>query len=504
MHRQPSIVLCTLNARYSHASFGLRYLRANLGPWRSNSRLLEFTIHDSPAEVAERVLALEPDIVGFGVYIWNLVLTAEVVSILRAVRPDLKLVIGGPEVSHEYEGTEIVALADHLITGEADVAFRELVARLVVGDAVPKVIHAEPPDVAMLCFPYDEYTEEDLSHRLLYVEASRGCPFSCEFCLSSLDRGVRAFPLHQFLAELDKLLARGARAFKFVDRTFNLNVQTSAAILEFCLERYRPGFELHFEMIPDRLPLELRRLISRFPPGAVQFEIGVQSLDDGVTQRISRRQNLTRMEENFRFLRDETHVHVHADLIFGLPGETLESFAQGFDRLLAMAPAEIQIGILKRLKGTPIVRHIAEYGMVFSARPPYEVLQTNTVSFLQMQRVKRFARYFELYYNSGDFKESLGLLFEHGPGADPLPGPFGCFLHFSDWLYAKTGKTHAFAKMRLYELLFAYLTSVAGVAAPTTAASLLRDYDRNGRRRARPEFLRPFLGAQCVAGLPTR
>ena len=225
-----------------------------------------------------------------------------------------------------------------------------------------------------------------MAHRVIYIEASRGCPFTCEFCLSSLDVPVRQFPLDPLLAAADKLLERGVRQFKFVDRTFNLNIAASRRILEFFLERQRPGLFVHFEMIPDRLPEALREVIAKFPPGALQFEVGIQTFDEAVSSNISRRQDYGRLADNLRFLREQTGVHVHADLIAGLPGETLESFAAGFDRLVAMGPQEIQVGILKRLRGTPIVRHDQAWEMVYSAHPPYEILRNKLLDFATMQR----------------------------------------------------------------------------------------------------------------------
>jgi radical SAM superfamily enzyme YgiQ (UPF0313 family) len=196
----------------------------------------------------------------------------------------------------------------------------------------------------------------------------------------------------------------------FVDRTFNLNLNVSKTLLHFFLERYQPGLFFHFEMIPDRLPDALRELIAQFPPGALQFEVGVQSFNNDVCQLISRRQDVGKLEDNFQFLRRETGVHIHADLIAGLPGETMESFAAGFDRLIALRPQEIQVGILKRLRGTPIVRHDEEWGMIYSANPPYEILQNKLIDFATMQRLRRFARYWDIVGNSGNFVETTPLL----------------------------------------------------------------------------------------------
>jgi hypothetical protein len=332
--------------------------------------------------------------------------------------------------------------------------------------------------------PYDFYTEEDIRNRVLYVEASRGCPFTCEFCLSALDIPVRQFDVDAFLESMQSLYDRGARWFKFVDRTFNLNVRIGKRILEFFLERYEPGMFLHFEMIPDRLPEGLREVITKFPPGALQFEIGIQTFNDEVSERISRKQDNPSVANNFEFLRNETGVHIHADLIVGLPGETLESFGHGFDRLLALRPHEVQVGILKRLKGTPIVRHDAEYAMKYSPAPPYEILETSLVSFEDIQRMRRFAQLWDRTANSGNFVETITLLWTDR-------SPFEAFVSFSDWAVEQVGRSHAISLNRLVELLFEYLTTVTGHAGQEVAESIWRDFHRAGRHD-KPKFLREF------------
>jgi radical SAM superfamily enzyme YgiQ (UPF0313 family) len=482
----PDIVLTTLNAKFIHAAFGLRYLFANLGDLQSRAIIAEFDINLRPLDIAEVLLAREPKIIGFGIYIWNVAETTEVISAIKKVRPEIKIILGGPEVSYESEGQTIVELADHVITGEADLKFGEVCRSLLASEILPgKIIPAELPDLARLELPYDFYTDADIAHRIVYAEASRGCPFTCEFCLSSLDIPVRQVPLENFLTAMQKLLDRGLKQFKFVDRTFNLNIATSKTILEFFLARHQPGNFYHFEMIPDRLPAELRAVIAKFPPGELQFEVGVQTFNPEVGALISRRQNYERLADNFNFLRSQTSVHIHADLIVGLPGESLESFAAGFDKLIALGPQEIQVGILKRLRGTPIVRHDAEWQMVYNAHPPYEILQNRLIDFATMQRLRRFARYWDLIGNSGNFIAVTPLIWLNG-------SPFNHFLRFSDWLFAKIQRTDSIALARLMELLFEFLTREFALDAKLVAETFWRDYQRTGRRDT-PNFLKAFL-----------
>jgi len=228
---------------------------------------------------------------------------------------------------------------------------------------------------------------------------------------------------------------------------------------------------VHFEMIPDRLPEALRELIKQFPPGALQFEVGIQTFNEEVAKLISRRQDNAKVEENLHWLREETGVHVHADLIVGLPGEDMESFAAGFDRLVAVRPQEIQVGLLKRLRGTPIVRHDREWSMVYSPHPPYEILQTKLIDFFTMQRLRRFARYWDLIANSGNFVETTPLLWRDGSA-------FQGFMRFSDWLYAQTRQTHAIALARLRELVARYLTEETGQTREEVHRAAQRDNER--------------------------
>ncbi|MBI5460840.1 MAG: DUF4080 domain-containing protein [Gammaproteobacteria bacterium] len=490
------IVLATLNAKFIHASLGLRYLYANLGALRARADIAEFTLDQRATDIAEKLLARKPRILGLGVYIWNVDETARLVAVLKRIAPELTIVLGGPEVSYEQTDQPLVALADYVVAGQGDFAFRDLCAALLADERPAQtLIEATPPRLDDLELPYAYYTDADIAHRLIYVEASRGCPFKCEFCLSALDKTALPFDLDRFLAAMDGLYQRGARHFKFVDRTFNLNVASSRRILQFFLDRLGDrmidssgdDLFLHFEVIPDRLPDGLKELLVQFPAGSLQLEVGVQTFNPEVQALISRKQDNDRTEDNLRWLREHSHAHIHADLIVGLPGEDSESFGAGFDRLYALRPHEIQVGILKRLRGAPISRHTQTHGLRFTPQPPYTVLATDRIAFGDMQRLNRFARYWDLIGNSGRFAATLPLLLgEH---------PFARFLTFSDWLYAQTGQTHKLALPRLFELLQRALIGVFALDADAVLDALAHDCAVHGTKGC-PGFLHERLRTQ--------
>jgi radical SAM superfamily enzyme YgiQ (UPF0313 family) len=465
------IVLAVINAKWIHPSLALRLLKANLGPLEDRCQILEFALRQPLGEKIAPNLAARPRILGLSVSIWNHTASLELLRALETAWaaggepavPRPFVVLGGPEVSHLPPEAEILGYADRVVRGEGETVFRELCGRLLgnldtdnaghTGDgghggvqpffpaaAVSgRVIAAKPADLAALAPAYRLYTGEDLRRKLVYVEASRGCPFGCEFCLSSLDKEVREFPLAPFLEEMDALIRRGARTFKFLDRTFNLNMERARRILEFFLDRLaetagEPPLCVHFEMVPSRFPPELRDPLMRFPPGSLRLEVGIQTFNRETAALIGRPCAPEAELETMRFLGTRTNAIVHADLIAGLPAEDMASFGEGFDRLWAAGPGEIQLGILKCLPGTPLARRGKALGLRWSPEPPYEVLETAALPAAELDRIKNFARFWELIVNRGAFRDLGPRLF---PKGKPV---FRSFLELSDRLLVRFGR----------------------------------------------------------------
>jgi hypothetical protein len=476
-----NIVLCTFNARYTHTSIGLRYLYANLKELQSDAIIKEFVINSQVADAVEEVLKENPKIVGIGAYIWNAIEVGEFIKIIKSVSPKTILVVGGPEASylpHRVDFSE----ADYFIQGEGDIAFYELCRALYDGKSPKqKFIKADIVDLSKIELPYKYYTDHDVANRQCYVEASRGCPYSCEFCLSSLDKKVRKVDTNRFLKEMEILWDRGVRSFKFIDRTFNQGIRTANRLMDFFLSKEPPYF-IHFEVIPDNFPESIKQRIKEFPPASLQLEVGIQTLDPVISKNIYRKLNIEKIRKNLEFLENETKAHLHVDLIIGLPGESVEQFGKNLDLLYSMTKCEIQLGILKKLSGTTLNRHDKEFGMVYSNKPPYDILQNDLIPFAKMQEMKRFARFWDMVYNSGNFKKTVTYLFRDGK-------VFDGFLAFSRWIYNQTQSTWQISLDRLAYLIYNYLTQELHVEEQIAKENLKEDILRVEGRKL-PKFLR--------------
>ena len=480
------IILTTLNSRFTHSAIGLRYIYANMQELQENTKILEFSINDAIQTIAEKLLINAPDIIGLGVYIWNASEIRELIHIIKKVSPQTTIILGGPEVTYLPFRVNFDD-ADYIIQGEGDLAFYELCLKILNAVDSERIIKMSAPNLKEINLPYKYYTDDDIKNRYIYVEISRGCPFECEFCLSSMDEKVRAFNLDEVLEEFQTLWDRGARNFKFVDRTFNLNMKTANKILDFFLTKEPPYFA-HFEVIPDHFPASLREKIKSFPHGALQLEIGIQTLNPEIANNVSRQLKLDKIEENISFLENETTAHIHLDLIVGLPGETLESFGQNLDKLMQMSSCEIQIGILKKLSGTHISRHDITYEMTYSDIPPYDILRNTQLSFNDIQIMKRFARFWDLFYNSGNFKSSIFLLWSDDTQA---PKVFDNFYAFGLWIYEQTDSTWKISLQRQGELLFTYLKEIKNLNPQLIADAMLQDMMKL-KGRAIPSYLKAY------------
>ena len=469
------IILTTLNSRYMHSAFGLRYLYANLAELKSSACIEEFTIQQRPIDIVEKLLKYQPKIIGIGVYIWNIAEVTKTVELIKQISPQTVIVLGGPEVSHLPDKPAVVDIADYVLMGAAEKSFRELCQLILSGNKpLEQVIQSDELPLDQLQLPYEYYSDDDIKNRLIYVEASRGCPFKCEFCLSSLDKTSKPFELDKFLDEMQRLHQRGARNFKFIDRTFNLKVSSSIAILEFFLERMSDDLYLHFEVVPDNLPDRLKSVIEKFPYHTLQFEVGVQTFDENIQTLISRKQNNTKTCENLRWLRQQTHAYIHADLIFGLPGDTLNNFAKSFDQLVSLSPHEVQLGILKRLRGVPLNRHNEEYRLRYNPEAPYNILCTRDIDFETMQRVNRFARYWDMIANSGRFKNTLPVILSDSP--------FASFMQLSDDLYQAAGSTWKISLKRLFVLIFESLKARSDIDESALFEVMRADFSRSSEK----------------------
>lgn len=448
------ILLVAVNARYSHCAFAPRSLIANLGPLAPRAVLLESDLAITPLQLAERIVARSPRVVGFSVYLWNVRLIEATARILRVVAPGMRLAAGGPELTKDYPHAD---LFDTVIVGEGESAFRAFCETVLTdGGDFPLssvLVNETGEDLAALALPYTLYSDTDLARRTVYVETSRGCPFTCAYCTSA-GSGLRLIPLRLLLPAFDELWRRGLRRFKFLDRSFNAPAEHACAVLDFFRSRVTADTCLHVEIQPDRLHPDVLSRLADFPTGTLHLEVGIQTLTPHVAAAIGRSPDTARTLETLRVLTRETGATVHADLIFGLPGENEDTFARGFNTLVTVCdPPEVQVNWLKVLPGTRFAREAQRIGLAFNPEPPYELLRSDAMDFATLSRIQRFARCWELVHNRGHFSEACLRL--HALAGGDI---YACYQALADHLCAAEGKLFAISRPRLAALLDDFLS----------------------------------------------
>ena len=438
-----NVVLSTLNSKFIHSSLALRYLKAYGEAHGQAYDIVEYTINMPVLHILSDITEHDIDVLGFACYIWNIEMTLHVVDMVKAVRPDIKIVLGGPEVSFTAdELLERCPNIDYIVQGEGEEAFHALVTALQLGnDGLDPVIPGvrgrrngsilgsaeavEVRDLSTIPFPYTEEDMEDLEHKIIYYESSRGCPFSCQYCLSGNKNTVRFFPQKRTLQELQWFIDHGVKQVKFVDRTFNCAPHHHRPLMEFMRDS-DTDMNFHLEMEPELMTEWETNILCETPPGRIQIEVGVQSTHKKTLDAINRYNDWPYIQKSIRPIIQAGRTHVHMDLIVGLPHEDFNRFGQSFNDLFSLQPHALQIGFLKLLKGSG-VRRMREYKYVADPLAPYEVLSTHVLPYDDVRFLKYFEDVFERFYNSERFRTTFGYI-----GQQLIHGETDAFTYFCD------------------------------------------------------------------------
>ena len=438
-----NVVLSTLNSKFIHSSLALRYLKAYGEAHGQAYDIVEYTINMPVLHILSDITEHDIDVLGFACYIWNIEMTLHVVDMVKAVRPDIKIVLGGPEVSFTAdELLERCPNIDYIVQGEGEEAFHALVTALQLGnDGLDPVIPGvrgrrdgsilgsleavEVSDLSSIPFPYTKEDMEDLEHKIIYYESSRGCPFSCQYCLSGNKNTVRFFPQKRTLEELQWFIDHGVKQVKFVDRTFNCAPHHHRPLMEFMRDS-DTDMNFHLEMEPELMTEWETNILCETPPGRIQIEVGVQSTHKKTLDAINRYNDWPYIQKSIRPIIQAGRTHVHMDLIVGLPHEDFNRFGQSFNDLFSLQPHALQIGFLKLLKGSG-VRRMREYKYVADPLAPYEVLSTHVLPYDDVRFLKYFEDVFERFYNSERFRTTFGYI-----GQQLIHGETDAFTYFCD------------------------------------------------------------------------
>ncbi|MFD2610992.1 B12-binding domain-containing radical SAM protein [Paenibacillus gansuensis] len=436
-------VLATLNAKYIHTSLALRFLKA-FSEKDFDMEIAEYTIKDPIMNIVSDLFQRDPDVIGFSCYIWNIEETIKVIEMIKKVKPEITVILGGPEVSYDTEyWMQRIPQVDFIVMGEGEETLHHLLSELsstrkfhfVYGIAYRKgeeiVLMPGRPKLNLAELPSPHRFQEDipsLANRVVYFETSRGCPFSCQFCLSSIEVGVRYFDIERTKEDILYLIANGAKLIKFVDRTFNIKRDYALEIFEFLIANHQ-GCVFQFEITADIMrPEVLDYLAEHAPPGVFRFEIGVQSTNDPTNAIIQRKQNFTKLSRTVNKIKESGKIDQHLDLIAGLPLEDYATFRKTFNDVFALRPEELQLGFLKMLRGTGMRNDAPKYNYIYMDHAPYEILGNDLLPFSDIVRIKRVEDVLEKYWNAHRMDRTLEYLMER-----EFESAFDFFQEFGDY-----------------------------------------------------------------------
>ncbi|HPO04282.1 MAG TPA: DUF4080 domain-containing protein [Bacillota bacterium] len=460
-------LLTTLNSKYIHSNLALQYLYAVCANEGERTELREFTVNNPDDYIYGELLRGEYDLICFSCYIWNIERTLYLAETLKKARPGVFILLGGPEVT--WRAAEIMKKnksIDFVLTGEGEERFPKLLKELTKPvpsqgfDMIGGLLYrkegriyvnpaSDPVDFTKVPFPFHSLVGE--ADKIMYYESSRGCPFSCSYCISAIEKGVRALPLERIKEDLSYFVYKNVKQVKFVDRTFNYNNARSMEILRYLMETDNGVTNFHFELCGDIISEELLNLIESARSGLFQFEIGVQSTNEGTLKAIARHCDFSKLSKNVKRIMAMGNIHMHLDLIAGLPYEDYESFANSFNEVYDLRPHMLQLGFLKLLPGTPIRENAEEYGYIFRSKAPYEVISNNSISAKELAKLKMVELLLDMYYNRGGFERALDYL-----AFERHPHPFSFYEEFSSFYYLKGFQHKSHNKEDLFRILNLY------------------------------------------------
>ncbi len=504
------ILLTAVNSKYIHSNLAVRYLRQFTKDMAYECKVREFSINDRDERILEEIIKERPDVVAFSTYIWNIEMITRLSHLIKAVNPKIEILYGGPEVSYDTMNILKELPGEYIIEGEGEKTYREFVEYklgerelndirgLCYKDSKGDVIfNGKRPLMNMdeIVFPYEQ--DEDLNNKIVYYEASRGCPFNCKYCLSSTTHGVRFLNIERVKEELKFFIDKKVRLVKFVDRTFNCNFKFSMAIWEFLINQDTET-QFHFEISADILKPQELELLRKAPKDRFQFEVGVQTTNDDVLQRINRFVNFSDIKEKVEELLGIRNIKQHLDLIAGLPGEDIKSFKKSFNDVYAIGPEEIQLGFLKLLRGSSMREEADQYEMKYSPYPPYEVLSTKDVSYSEMLELKKVEHMVDKYYNSQKFNNILKFF------VPQFETPFDFYSALGNFFEKKGYFDRNIGNSEYYRVFFDFNLEILKGDNTILQEIVKYDYLSFNKRRGMPSFLEKRIGKEKEEELKER